>query len=75
MSRIRDGGKVRRASGSPSWRRSTSPSRSPSGRRRPVDDAPRQQAAAAPAASSRPVDIDDLIRRIDMTLNVDGQLL
>jgi len=22
-----------------------------------------------------PVDIDDLVRRIDMTLNVDGQLL
>ncbi len=31
--------------------------------------------ADAPARSTGPVDIDDLIRRIDMTLNVDGQLL
>jgi cell division protein ZapA len=41
--------------------------------RRPVDDG--ALASARAAASSRPVDIDDLVRRIDMTLNVDGQLL
>ena len=41
--------------------------------RRPVDDG--EPADARAAASPRPVDIDDLIRRIDMTLNVDGQLL
>jgi cell division protein ZapA len=41
--------------------------------RRPVDDGAATGARAA--ASPRPVDIDDLIRRIDMTLNVDGQLL
>jgi cell division protein ZapA len=41
--------------------------------RRPLDDG--ALAGARAAASARPVDIDDLIRRIDMTLNVDGQLL
>ena len=41
--------------------------------RRPADDGAMTGARAA--GSSRPVDIDDLIRRIDMTLNVDGQLL
>jgi cell division protein ZapA len=39
-----------------------------------------QRPAAAPApvagdGEAAPVDIDELIRRIDMTLNVDGQLL
>jgi cell division protein ZapA len=41
--------------------------------RRPVDDG--AAPAARAAGSSRPVDIDDLIQRIDMALNVDGQLL
>ena len=41
-----------------------------------------ERPAPVPVASTRegtnradPVDIDDLVRRIDMTLNVDGQLL
>jgi len=41
-----------------------------------------ERPATAPATAPRegtnragPVDIDDLVRRIDMTLNVDGQLL
>jgi cell division protein ZapA len=41
--------------------------------RRPVDSG--AAPAARAVASSRPVDVDDLIRRIDMALNVDGQLL
>ena len=41
---------------------------------RPAGSAPEQGAAAA-TRGARAVDIDDLVRRIDMTLNVDGQLL
>jgi cell division protein ZapA len=47
---------------------------------------PARESVAAPAVGTKgstsgstnragPVDIDDLVRRIDMTLNVDGQLL
>jgi cell division protein ZapA len=38
---------------------------------------PRPAAAESGAAAARggPVDVDELIRRIDMTLNADGQLL
>jgi cell division protein ZapA len=37
----------------------------------------REPVAASDGGTNRagPVDIDDLVRRIDMTLNVDGQLL
>jgi cell division protein ZapA len=37
----------------------------------------REPVAASAGSTNRagPVDIDDLVRRIDMTLNVDGQLL
>jgi cell division protein ZapA len=41
--------------------------------RRPVNES--ADANARSAAPSGPLDLDDLIRRIDMTLNVDGQLL
>ena len=33
------------------------------------------QPRGAAVFAGDPVDIDDLVRRIDMTLNVDGQLL
>jgi len=35
----------------------------------------REEKAQTTSPGGRPVDIDDLIRRIDMTLNADGQLL
>jgi cell division protein ZapA len=74
MSGIRDGGKVKAreriavlAALNLAFALAERPARTP------VDDGASTGARAA--ASSRPADIDDLIRRIDMTLNVDGQLL
>jgi cell division protein ZapA len=74
MSGIRDGGKVKAreriavlAALNLAFELAERPAR------RPVDNGASTGARAV--ASSRPADIDDLIRRIDMTLNVDGQLL
>ena len=74
MSGIRDGGKVKAreriavlAALNLAFALAERPARRPSTSGAPT--------SARAAASARPVDIDDLIRRIDMTLNVDGQLL
>jgi cell division protein ZapA len=74
MSAIRDGGKVKareRIAVLAALNLAFALAERPA--RRPVDHG--AAPAARAAASSRPVDIDDLIQRIDMALNVDGQLL
>ena len=75
MSSIRDGGKVKareRIAVLAALNLAFALAERPA--RRPLDDGSNGSPGRA-APASGPVDIDALIRRIDMTLNADGQLL